>query len=67
MISTGSTMLAAIQKLKDSGAKQVCCGTIHGLFLYNCLDKLKKFTDCIFSTDTIPSAQSTVSIKDKLP
>jgi ribose-phosphate pyrophosphokinase len=67
MISTGSTMVTAIQKLKESGAKKICCGTTHGLFLYNCLDKLKKFTDCVFSTDTISSPQSTVTIKDKLP
>jgi ribose-phosphate pyrophosphokinase len=67
MISTGNTMVAAIEKLKEHGAKKVCCGTIHGLFLFNCLDKLRKLTDCVFSTDTIPSPQSLVSIKDKLP
>ncbi len=67
MISTGGTMVSAIQKLKDNGAKQVCCGTIHGLFLFNCLDKLRKVTDCIFATDTIPSPQSLVSIKNFLP
>lgn len=67
MISTGNTMVTAIQKLQDNGAKKICCGAIHGLFLYNCLDKLRKFCTCIFSTDTIPSAQSMVSVKDKLP
>lgn len=67
MISTGSTMITAIQKLKECGAKKVACGTIHGLFLFNCLYKLHKLTDHVFSTDTIPTAQSSVSIKDKLP
>lgn len=67
MISTGNTMVAALQKLKEGGAQKIACGAIHGLFLYNCLDKLRKFTDHIFSTDTIPTAQSLVSIKDKLP
>ncbi|MBI3232347.1 MAG: ribose-phosphate pyrophosphokinase [Candidatus Doudnabacteria bacterium] len=67
MISTGNTMVTAIQKLKECGAKQVCSATTHGLFLFNCLDKLQKLTDCIFSTDTIPTPQSLVSIKEKLP
>ncbi len=67
MISTGGTMVSAIQKLKDNGAQKVCCGTIHGLFLFNCLDKLHKLTDCVFSTDTIPSPQAQVSIKTFLP
>ncbi len=67
MISTGSTMLKALEKLKECGAKKLCAGTTHGLFLFNCLDKLRKLTDCVISTDTIPTAQSTVSIKDLLP
>ena len=67
MISTGNTMVNDLEKLKECGAKKLCCGTIHGLFLYNCLDKLRKFTDCIFATDTIPSPQSAVTIKNDLP
>lgn len=67
MISTGSTMVAVIEKLKTCGAKKIACGTIHGLFLFNCLDKLRKLTEYIFATDSIPSPQSAVSIKDKLP
>lgn len=67
MVSTGNTMLKALETLKNNGAKKICVGTTHGLFLFNCLDKLKKFTDCIFATDTITTAQALVTIKHKLP
>ena len=67
MISTGSTMIKSLEKLKECGAKKLCAGTTHGLFLFNCLDKLRKLTDCVISTDTIPSAQSVVTIRTSLP
>lgn len=66
MISTGNTMLRALEKVSATGAKKVCCAATHGLFLYNCMDKIKKFTDCAYSTDTIINEQAKVSIKDKL-
>jgi ribose-phosphate pyrophosphokinase len=66
MISTGTTMITALEKVSAAGASSICCGTIHGLFLYNCLDKIRKFTDCVFATNTIASAQAEVSIKDRL-
>jgi len=66
MISTGNTMIRALEKLAEAGAKRICCAAIHGLFLYNCLDKIRKFSDCIFATDTIENSQAAVSIKDKL-
>jgi len=66
MISTGNTMITALERMMDSGARRVVCSTTHGLFLYNCLDRLRKRSDTIFSTDSIISAQSVVSIKSKL-
>ena len=66
MISTGNTMIRALEKLKESGAKKICCAATHGLFLYNCLDKIGKFTNCIYSPDTIPNPNAKVSIKEKL-
>jgi ribose-phosphate pyrophosphokinase len=66
MISTGNTMIKALEILKQGGAKQVCAAASHGLFLFNCMDKLKKFTDCIISTDSIENEFAKVSIKDKL-
>jgi len=66
MISTGSTMILALEKLKNAGAKKICCATTHGLFLYNCIDRIKKFTDCVYSTDTIINPHAKVFIKEKL-
>lgn len=66
MISTGATMLRALEKLTEGGAKKICCAATHGLFLYNCVDKIKKFTDCVYSTDTIINDNAKVSVKDKL-
>ncbi len=66
MISTGSTMINALEKCKESGTKKVCAAATHGLFLYNSVDKLKKYTDCVFSTDTIAGPNTLVSIKEKL-
>lgn len=66
MISTGNTMIKACDLLQRAGAKQICVAATHGLFLYNCLDKLRKVSDRVFSSDTIPSPQAEVSIKPKL-
>ncbi len=66
MISTGATMLKALEKLKQGGAKKIACAATHGLFLYNCIYKIRKYTDSVYSTDTIIHEQAKVSIKDKL-
>ena len=66
MISTGNTMIQALDKMMDAGAKKVICAATHGLFLYNCLDRLRKRSDHIFATDSIISPQSSVSIKSRL-
>jgi ribose-phosphate pyrophosphokinase len=66
MISTGATMIRALEKLTEAGAKKVCCAATHGLFLYNCIDRIRKFTDCVYSTDSIINDNAKVSIKQKL-
>jgi ribose-phosphate pyrophosphokinase len=66
MISTGNTMIKALEKLSAGGAKKICCAATHGLFLYNCIDKIRKITDCVYSTDTIVNDHAKVSIKEKL-
>lgn len=66
MISTGSTMITGIEKIKTCGAKRICVAAVHGLFLFDSPAQLAKLTDCVFSTDTIATAQAKVSIKDKL-
>ena len=66
MISTGNTMIKALEKMMDGGAKKVICAATHGLFLYNCLDRLSKRSSHVFAADSILSAQSLVSIKPAL-
>jgi ribose-phosphate pyrophosphokinase len=66
MISTGSTMIKALEKMMEGGAKRVICAATHGLFLFNSLDLMRKHTDVIYSSDSIVSAQGAVSIRTKL-
>lgn len=66
MISTGNTMIKALDKMLEGGAKRVACAATHGLFLYNCLDRLRKSCDIVFASDTIASPQGQVSVKAKL-
>lgn len=66
MISTGATMLRALEKLTVGGAKNISCAATHGLFLYNCVDKIKKFTPYVYSSDTIINEFAKVSLKEKL-
>lgn len=65
MISTGSTMLRAVENVKKGGAKKVICAAAHGFFLKDSLAKLKASGE-VFVSDTIPSPVSAVSIKPVL-
>jgi ribose-phosphate pyrophosphokinase len=62
MISTGSTMLRAVENVKKGGARKVICAAAHGFFLKDSLAKLKASGE-VFVSDTIPSPVSAVSIK----
>ncbi len=62
MISTGGTMIKAVENVKKGGAERVFCAATHGLFLKNSLKKLKEICDGVFVTDSIPSPVSEVSI-----
>lgn len=66
MISTGNTMVRALEKLTQGGAKKIACAATHGLFLFNCINKMRKYTQNIYSTDSIENEYGKVSIKDKL-
>lgn len=62
MISTGSTMIKAIECLKKGGAKKIYCAAAHGFFLNNSLEKLQSLCDGVFVSDPILSPVSKVSI-----
>lgn len=66
MISTGSTMMKAIEAMKKGGAKKVFCAATHGFFLRGSLEKLETLSDGVFVSNTIPSAVSKINIKEKL-
>jgi len=63
MISTGGTMIRAVENVKKGGAEKVYCAATHGFFLKESLKKLKEICDGVFVTDSIPSEASEVSIK----
>jgi len=66
MIAGGGTMIKAVEKLKQEGAKKIVCCATHGFFLKNSLDKLEKLCDKVFVSNTIPSKVSTVDFIDVL-
>ncbi|MCI0504261.1 ribose-phosphate diphosphokinase [Candidatus Micrarchaeota archaeon] len=66
MISTGGTMLKAVENVKKGGAKKVICAATHGFFLNESLTKLKKVADGVFTTNSIPNEAAEVDINPLL-
>jgi len=62
MIATGGTMIKAVENVKKGGARKVFCAATHGFFLNDSLDKLKKLSDGIFTTNSIPNDVAEVDI-----
>lgn len=66
MISTGGTMIRAVENVKKNGAKKVACCAAHGFFLKESLFKLRTGSDGVFVSDTIPSPVSEVKFMDEV-
>jgi ribose-phosphate pyrophosphokinase len=67
MISTGSTMLKAVEACKKLGAKSISCGASHGLFLKDSLKKLKRAgTKEVIVSNSITSPASKLDISGSL-
>ncbi len=64
MISTGGTMIKAIENVKKGGAKRIFCAATHGFFLKGSFDKLRLMCDGLFTTNTIPNLASEVDVKE---
>jgi ribose-phosphate pyrophosphokinase len=62
MISTGGTMIKAVENVRKGGAKKVICAATHGFFLNDSLPKLRKITDAVFTTNSIPNEVAEVDI-----
>ncbi len=66
MISTGGTMLKAVENVKKGGAKKVLCAATHGFFLNDSLAKLRKASDGVFTTNSIPNDAAEIDINPLL-
>jgi ribose-phosphate pyrophosphokinase len=62
MISTGGTMIKAVENVKKGGAKKVLCAATHGFFLNDSLAKLRGICDGVFTTNSIPNEVAEVDI-----
>ena len=66
MISTGGTIMEAAKNIYSQGGKKIYAACTHGLFSGDALQRLKNSVDDVFSTDTIETASSTISIADTI-
>jgi len=67
MISTGSTMLKAVEACRQLGAKSIRCGASHGLFLCDSLKMLKRAgAKEVIVSNSIKSPASKIDISDSL-
>ena len=67
MISTGSTMLKAVEACKKLGAKSISCGTSHGLFLNDSFKRLKRAgAKEVIASNSIKSSASNLDVLDSL-
>jgi len=62
MIATGGTMIKAVENVKKGGARKVFCAATHGFFLNDSLAKLRKLSDGVFTTNSIPNEAAEVDI-----
>ncbi|MFC1727886.1 ribose-phosphate diphosphokinase [Nanoarchaeota archaeon] len=61
IISTGGTMVEALKQAKKLGPKGVYCIAVHGVFVNNALQRLKKHGKVI-ATNTIPGNASRIDV-----
>ncbi|MBI2124583.1 ribose-phosphate diphosphokinase [Candidatus Pacearchaeota archaeon] len=60
--STGHTIIETAKLLRRLGAKNVCCICVHGLFVSNALERLRKNKIRIVSTNTIPNKAAGIDV-----
>ena len=62
IVSTGHTILETLKILRKLGAKNIYCICVHGIFVDDALNKLKKSNINIVSTNTIPSKVAKIDV-----
>jgi ribose-phosphate pyrophosphokinase len=66
MISTGGTMIKAVENVKKGGAKKILCAATHGFFLKGSFGKLRQMCDGLFTTNSIKNLAAEVDILELL-
>ena len=65
IISTGRTLVGALEMAKKQGAKKLTCIGIHGLFVEDADKLIKKYSN-IITTNTVPGKYSKIDISAAL-
>lgn len=67
IIAGGSTMIKALKLCRSGGARSVCCGAVHGLFLNESLKRLKdEGASQVACTNSISGEASKVDISEEI-
>ena len=67
MIAGGGTMVKAVQKCLEMGAKGVCCAATHGMFLGGALKRLLAAgAGRVVTSDSVPNPAAGVSLKPEI-
>ena len=62
MIASGGTIIEAARALRKAGAGKIAIACVHGLFLNDAMERIKRVADFIFTANTIENAVSEVDI-----
>jgi len=62
IISTGNTILECAKNLKKIGARKFTCVVVHGIFVENALEKLRKVKIKVVTTNTLPNKVAKIDI-----
>ncbi len=66
MISTGGTMVRAVENVKKAGARKVGVATVHAFFLKDSLDRIERMADYIIAANTIPNKHAKINFMEAL-
>jgi len=62
IISTGHTIIEAAKNIRKLGAKSFTCIAVHGVFVDNALERLRKSNIKVITTNTIPNKVSKIDV-----
>jgi phosphoribosylpyrophosphate synthetase len=59
-------MILAMQKVKKAGAAKIFCAATHGIFGWDSLEKLRKKSDGVISTDSIVNEAESITLANEI-